>query len=245
MRTSEIIMLKSPARSVSNAFSPDEAVTVSKPWLRRKESSKLRCPGSSSTIRMRGPFEPFLRDSGGMGADLVMLYRYVVTRLHRYLSCMGCFSAPRRWSLQPCNPCNLCNQLTHWRSGLASRLWNCKRNRLPVRLFEAQIQHPGRQLGLARQGALAEGPAQQPDDVGRLHMSAKGAEQLCGSDWTHQNPSGKERAVSLRSQTIDQRARQGGRVDVRALEPFVPIPLVVNDPTVHVFPPERGPAVGA
>src|SRR5208283_762957 len=69
MRTSEIIMLKPPARRVSRACSPDATVTVSKPWLRRKESSRLRCPGSSSTIRMRGPLAPFLRASEAIDSD--------------------------------------------------------------------------------------------------------------------------------------------------------------------------------
>src|SRR6266536_3615435 len=56
MRTSEIIMLIPPFRSASSAFSPDETGTVSNPWLRRNESSKLRWPASSSTIKMRGAF---------------------------------------------------------------------------------------------------------------------------------------------------------------------------------------------
>src|ERR1051326_4815183 len=70
MRTSEIIMLNSPARRVSRACSPEATGTVSNPWLRRNESSKLRWPTSSSTIRTRGAFEPFLRGSAGIGLSL-------------------------------------------------------------------------------------------------------------------------------------------------------------------------------
>src|SRR5258705_251798 len=43
MRTSEIIMLKPSPRSASRARSPEETGTVAKPWLFKKESSKLRC----------------------------------------------------------------------------------------------------------------------------------------------------------------------------------------------------------
>src|SRR5262249_24587010 len=43
-----------PARSVSSARSPESTTMMSKPWLWRKELSRLRWPGSSSTIRMRG-----------------------------------------------------------------------------------------------------------------------------------------------------------------------------------------------
>src|SRR2546430_10970671 len=56
MRTSEIIMLNSAPRRTSNACSPDATGAVSKPWLFKNESSRLRWPGSSSTMRMRGPF---------------------------------------------------------------------------------------------------------------------------------------------------------------------------------------------
>ena len=61
MRTSEIIMLMPPARRTCSASSPELTGIVAKPWLRRNESSRLRCPGSSSTIRMRGPFTLFAR----------------------------------------------------------------------------------------------------------------------------------------------------------------------------------------
>src|SRR6266516_1083205 len=66
MRTSEIIMLKSPPRRTSSARSPEATGTVSKPWLLRNESSRLRCPASSSTIRTRGDFGVLLPASGGM-----------------------------------------------------------------------------------------------------------------------------------------------------------------------------------
>src|SRR5437867_6150740 len=66
MRTSEIIMLKSPPRRTSSARSPEATGTVSKPWLLRNESSRLRWPASSSTIRTRGGVGVLLAASGGM-----------------------------------------------------------------------------------------------------------------------------------------------------------------------------------
>jgi len=42
MRTSEIIIPKSWLFNTSNARSPEDTVRVSKPWLRKNESSKLR-----------------------------------------------------------------------------------------------------------------------------------------------------------------------------------------------------------
>src|SRR2546430_8422994 len=56
IRTSEIIMLNSAPRRASNAFSPEATGTASKPWLFKNESSRLRWAGSSSTMRIRGPF---------------------------------------------------------------------------------------------------------------------------------------------------------------------------------------------
>src|SRR5205809_7950784 len=56
MRTSEIIMLIAPVCKTSSAFSPEATGMVSKPWLFRNESSRLRCPASSSTINIRGSF---------------------------------------------------------------------------------------------------------------------------------------------------------------------------------------------
>src|SRR6185503_8849161 len=66
MRTSEIIMLNSPPRSTSSARSPEGTGTVSKPCVFRNESSRLRWPASSSTIRTRGVFDGVLAASGGM-----------------------------------------------------------------------------------------------------------------------------------------------------------------------------------
>src|SRR6266536_4062601 len=66
MRTSEIIMLISSARSTASACSPEETGLVSKPWLLRNESSRLRWPASSSTIRMQGGFGGFLSESDGI-----------------------------------------------------------------------------------------------------------------------------------------------------------------------------------
>ena len=63
MRTSEIIMLIFCSRRTSKARWPEETGTVLKPWLARKESSRLRWAGSSSTMSRRGTVE--LEDSGG------------------------------------------------------------------------------------------------------------------------------------------------------------------------------------
>src|ERR1051325_5358278 len=68
MRTSEIIMLMGSPRRISRACSPEATGSVSNPWLVRKESSRLRCPGSSSTIRMRGAVRAVLPASGGMAS---------------------------------------------------------------------------------------------------------------------------------------------------------------------------------
>src|SRR6266498_4669257 len=66
IRTSEIMMLKFPPRSTSSARSPEGTGTVSKPWVFRNESSRLRWPASSSTIKTRGVFGVALAASGGM-----------------------------------------------------------------------------------------------------------------------------------------------------------------------------------
>src|SRR5207249_11552683 len=63
---SEIIMLTGSERRISRARWPEETGRVSKPWVRRKESSRLRWLGSSSTIRMRGGLPPFFRASAGI-----------------------------------------------------------------------------------------------------------------------------------------------------------------------------------
>ena len=56
---------------------------------------------------------------------------------------------------------------------------------------------------------------------------------------------GKKQGVAFHADPVYRSAGQRGGVDVRALEPFVPISLVVNDPAVHVLLPERGAAVSA
>src|SRR5437762_6801356 len=73
MRTSEIIILKSWARSISSACWPEPTGRVSKPWLFKKESSRLRWPESSSTMRMRGVLEFDLRASAGMSLKVNQL----------------------------------------------------------------------------------------------------------------------------------------------------------------------------
>src|SRR4051812_22683939 len=54
MRTSEIIMSTGRVARTCRAFSPESTVIVSKFWLRKNESSKLRCGASSSTMRSVG-----------------------------------------------------------------------------------------------------------------------------------------------------------------------------------------------
>src|SRR5579883_1046282 len=68
MRTSEIIMfIFSSDRNTPSARSPESTTVVLNPWLVRKEFNKLRCPGSSSTIRIRGVVGiGFLAASGGI-----------------------------------------------------------------------------------------------------------------------------------------------------------------------------------
>src|SRR6266852_1011207 len=66
MRTSEIIMLISPVRRTSSAFSPEATGTVSNFWLVKNESSRLRWLASSSTIRIRGAFREFFPASGAI-----------------------------------------------------------------------------------------------------------------------------------------------------------------------------------
>src|SRR3954469_6955397 len=61
MRTSEIIMSKGCVARSWSALSPESAVVVWKFWLSRKDSMRLRWPGSSSTIRSLG--------LGGAGTD--------------------------------------------------------------------------------------------------------------------------------------------------------------------------------
>src|SRR5690349_1001578 len=67
MRTSEIIIANCSLRRTSSARSPEATGTVSKPWLVRNELSRLRCPASSSTIRMRGAA---LAGTGDMASTL-------------------------------------------------------------------------------------------------------------------------------------------------------------------------------
>src|ERR1041385_8492948 len=57
MRTSEIIISTARVERICRAFSPESTVMVSKFWDLRKESSRLRCGASSSTMRSvgRGP----------------------------------------------------------------------------------------------------------------------------------------------------------------------------------------------
>ena len=50
-----------------------------------------------------------------------------------------------------------------------------------------------------------------------------------------QEPAREQRSVALHARPVDHLTRQGGRVDVGALEPLVPVALVVDDAALHVF----------
>ncbi len=76
-------------------------------------------------------------------------------------------------------------------------------------------------------------------------MSAEGAKELIGLHWTPEDPAGKEQCVALLPRAIHHLAGQDGRVYVRAFEPFVPVSLVVDDPTVGVLLPQGCSSVDA
>jgi len=68
-------------------------------------------------------------------------------------------------------------------------------------------------------------------------MPAEQSQELIGADGTLENAMGKKQGVAFHADPVYRSAGQGGGVDVRALEPFVPIALVVNDPAVDVLLP--------
>ena len=107
IRTSEIIMSNFPARSVSNAVVPESARTVSNFWLRKNEFSKLRWPGSSSTMRMRGDSADFLRGSAAMREVCVGILRQAtsfkwVMRKTAPLGSFGRHSISQPWARTIC-----------------------------------------------------------------------------------------------------------------------------------------------
>ena len=74
-------------------------------------------------------------------------------------------------------------------------------------------------------------------------MFAEKAQELVGADGAPENPAGKQQGIAFHADPVDRGAGQGGGVDVRALEPFVPIALVVNDSALEIFPPQRRAAI--
>ena len=68
-------------------------------------------------------------------------------------------------------------------------------------------------------------------------MSAKHPQELIGEDWPPENPVGKEQGIAFHAHPVYPHAGQDGGVDVRALEPFVPIALVVNDAAADILLP--------
>lgn len=67
MRTSEIIMSTAREDRTWSAFSPESTVIVSKFCDFRKESSKLRCGASSSTMSSVGCLADVTDECSGLG----------------------------------------------------------------------------------------------------------------------------------------------------------------------------------
>jgi len=61
-------------------------------------------------------------------------------------------------------------------------------------------------------------------------VAAEGAQEFPGSDRRLRIRWRKSKTVTFRPQSVHHRAGQNGGVDVGALEPLVPVPLVVKDP---------------
>ncbi len=68
-------------------------------------------------------------------------------------------------------------------------------------------------------------------------MFSEKAQELVSADGTPENSAGKQQGVAFHADPVHRGAGQGGGVDVGALEPFVPIPCVVNDAAVDVLLP--------
>ena len=107
------------------------------------------------------------------------------------------------------------------------------------------IRHPCWQIALPRQRPPAERTAQQLEDIRRLHVAAEGTQKLPGSERPLNNAARKQRRVTFRSQPVHHRARQRRRVDVCAFKPFVPVPLIVDDPALDILLPKRGSSISA
>ena len=95
----------------------------------------------------------------------------------------------------------------------------------------------GKRVDEAIFNLLGEGSSEQFEDIGPLHVLTEKAQELVSADWTPENPAGKEPGVAFHTHPVHRRTGQGGGVDVRALEPFVPIAPVVNDAAVDVLLP--------
>jgi hypothetical protein len=106
-----------------------------------------------------------------------------------------------------------------------------------VTVHEAYINHPGWEIGLPVQSPWSKRTADQFYEIGRLHMSAEGTQKIIASDRTPENSAGKKQRIAFHPQAIQHPTRQDSRVDVTALEPFVPISVVVNNPAVDVLLP--------
>ena len=113
------------------------------------------------------------------------------------------------------------------------------------RRVEPLLDHPRRQLGLAKQDLLAERTPQQLGNVRLLHVPGEVAQQPKARYRPPEDAVEEEVQVALFAGVIDDLGGQHGGVDVRALEPLVPVPCVVDDAAFDVFGPQRRTAVGA
>jgi len=110
---------------------------------------------------------------------------------------------------------------------------------------KTRFDHPRWQLGYAREGPLAERTPEKLQNARPLHMLAKRAQQLESPEWTQEEPVGKQQHVPLLPDPVHHLARKHRRINVRALEPFVPVAFIVDDPARDVFAPEWRASVDA
>ncbi len=73
-------------------------------------------------------------------------------------------------------------------------------------------------------------------------MAAEGAQEFPRPDGSLEHPVAEQQTVTFRPQAIHQRAGHRGEVNIQALEPLVPVPLIVDDPARHIRLPQRRPA---
>ena len=84
---------------------------------------------------------------------------------------------------------------------------------------------------------LDEGTGYQFDDVGYFHVSAEGTYELDGLDRSADDSPSEKQGIALHADAVQDITRKDSRVNVGTLEPFVPVSLVIDNPTVDVFLP--------